>query len=170
MSYVSTYANKPPDAKGIGIAIGVHALIVAAVLAMPGIDLPGPPPNVVEFYNVKPEPVPVDPVPEPDKPVIDIPQPTPGPTDIAPLVERPLPVDPVNSQYVDLGAEITAGNGLSDRLPVDILPTVPEPVIAQARLNSRYSAGFQPPYPPGLLRLETEGWSASGFWSALMAG
>lgn len=157
MSYVSSYANKPPDAKGISIAIGIHALVVAAVLAMPGIDLPDRIPTIVETYNVQPDPVPKDPVPEPDKPVIDIPRPSPKPTDIAPLVERPLPSDPPNRQYVDLGAEITAGSGLSDRLPIEVDPMVPEPVIAPARLNSRYSAGFQPPYPSGLLRLETEG-------------
>ncbi|MEL6874507.1 MAG: TonB family protein [Pseudomonadota bacterium] len=157
MSYVSAQTNKVPDARGMGVAIGIHGLVIAVVLSLPGIEIPNPIPNIVSTYNVPSDPEPAKPVVEPDKPVMDIPVADPKPADVMPLVKHPLPADPVRPLYKDLDAEITAGSGLSDRLPVDVTPILPEPVIAQAKLNSRYSAGFQPPYPSGLLRLETEG-------------
>lgn len=156
MSYVSTYAKKPPNFKGISMTVGVHVLVVAGIFAIPGIELPELPPNVVDTYNV-PEPKPVDPAPEPQKPIEDIPQAAPAPTDIRPLVERPVSVDPVNPGYSSLGEDLLSGEGLIDRLPpIEPVPLIPDPVIEPAKMNKRYSSSFQPRYPSGQLRLGTE--------------
>ena len=43
MSYTSAQTKKPPNAKGITLTIGIHLLVVAGVIAMPGIELPDKP-------------------------------------------------------------------------------------------------------------------------------
>ena len=88
MSYVSVYENKTPRAKGIMLAGAVHVVIVAAVIAMPGIEIPdkfnGPFVATPIAKPQPPEPVIKDEPPEPklasltlpkaaDKPITDVP-------------------------------------------------------------------------------------------------
>ena len=154
MSYVSVYENKTPRAKGIMLAGAVHVVIVAAVIAMPGIEIPdkfnGPFVATPIAKPQPPEPVIKDEPPEPklasltlpkaaDKPIADVP--------VFPI--QPFPT------YSDLGSALdSAGTGIA--VPIDPVKIAPDPVIVSARLNSRYADRFQPAYPPGQLRLERE--------------
>jgi len=67
MSFASTYANKPPNYKGMGITVGVHAMVFAGVMALPGIELPERLPNVLKTYEVKEnKPKPIEKIVEPE--------------------------------------------------------------------------------------------------------
>lgn len=157
MSFTSTYAHKPPNYRGIAMAIGIHALAIAGIMAMPGIDLPGKPPTILETYDVmaKPEPVETAP-PEPKDAQVETPTKAPEVTSVPPMVSPPIFNDPPAFANVSDGIDFP---GLGDRIvdPVPPVTILPDPVITDARLNSRYSRQFQPPYPSGLLRLGEEG-------------
>ena len=140
MSYVSVYENKTPRAKGIMLAGAVHVVIVAAVIAMPGIEIPdkfnGP---FVATPIAKPKLASLTLPKAADKPITDVP--------VFPI--QPFPT------YSDLGSALdSAGTGIA--VPIDPVKIAPDPVIVSARLNSRYADRFQPAYPPGQLRLERE--------------
>ncbi len=155
MSYVSVYENKTPRSKGMLLAGAVHAVIIAGVIAMPGIEIPeklnGPFIAVHVPKPQPPEPVIKDQPDEvkiarqthqtaPDQPTIDLP---------------PTPVKPVRSYS---GLTLGAGSaGAGDGIPFDAIKITPEPVIVGARLNTRYAEQFQPAYLAGQLRLEREG-------------
>lgn len=155
MSYVSVYENKTPRSKGIILAGAVHAVIIAAVIAMPGIEIPDKFPGTIIAL-----PVPVE---KPPEPVIDEAEPEvklpPQTREKAP--ERPVidlsrtPVEPVRNYA---GATLGTGSaGTGEGIPIAAIKVTPDPVIVGARLNTRYAEQFQPAYPPGQLRLEREG-------------
>lgn len=157
MSFTSTYAQKPPNYKGIGLTVGFHALVFAGIMAMPGIDLPGKPPNVVETYNVKDKPKPVEITPEPQEALVEIPKAREA-VEVTPIVNPPTFNDAAEITFADLDNGIDF-SGLGDRIepPVTPVEAIPDPVIAGAKLNTRFSDQFQPPYPSGLLRMGEEG-------------
>lgn len=158
MSFTSTYAQKPPNYKGIGLAVGIHALAIAGIMAIPGIDLPIKPPTVIETYDVIVKPEPVETIPEPKKVDVEVPTKAQDAVKITAIVERPVFNDPPANRFADVENGIDF-SGLGDRIEVPITPVeaIPEPVIAAAKLNSRFSNQFQPPYPSGLLRIGEEG-------------
>ncbi len=155
MSYVSAYENNTPRSKGIIMAGAVHAVIIAAVIAMPGIEIPdkfnGP-------FIAKPiaKPQPPEPVIEdpPSKPRLAE-QNKPRVPDQVLVDVSTFPIKPVGT-YSDLDGSELAVAGTGDAIPFDPIRIAPEPVIVGARLNSRYADRFQPAYPPGQLRLERE--------------
>lgn len=158
MSFTSTYAHKPPNYKGIGLAVGIHALAIAGIMAIPGIDLPIKPPTVIETYDVIVKPEPVETIPEPKKVDVKLPTKAQDSVKVTPIVERPVFNDPPANRFADVDNGIDF-SGLGDRIEVPITPVeaISEPVIAAAKLNSRFSNQFQPPYPSGLLRMGEEG-------------
>lgn len=156
MSFASTYANKPPNYKGMSMTVGIHALVFAGVMALPGIDLPERLPTILETYDVeKTKPEPVEKIVEPDKPLVESP---PRPFEpLVPLVESPVTTGPLPEiPVVETASVDFSGIGEEIRIapPID---TTPVPVIAEAGLNRRFSKQFQPDYPSGQLRLGTEG-------------
>lgn len=158
MSFTSTYAQKPPNYKGIGMAVGVHALIIAGIMAMPGIDLPGTPPTVVETYDVPETPKLVEITPEPQEVQVEIPRKPREAISLTPIVDPVTFDDVAPTTFADIGEGIDFG-GSGDRfeLPLTPVEAIPDPVIADAKLNPRFSGQFQPPYPSGLLRMGEEG-------------
>ena len=155
MSYVSVYENKTPRSKGMIMAGAVHAVIIAAVIAMPGIEIPEKFDGTIIAFPV-PAHEPAEPVIEDKKPEVEIARQTKQVTPDRPITNLPPdPVVPVNN-YGDV--EIKAGSGgTGGVIPVDPIKIVPDPVIVGARLNTRYAGEFQPAYPVGLLRGEQEG-------------
>ena len=154
MSYVSVYENKTPRTKGVILAGAVHAVIIAGVIAMPGIEIPEKFRGTVIAVPVLAQ-KPPEPVKHKVEPVIQLPV---QPQHKAPdklIVDLPAaPVEPLPSY-----AENTLDTGLTGagyEIPFEAIKVAPDPVIVDARLNSRYAAHFQPAYPPGQLRLERE--------------
>lgn len=158
MSFTSTYAQKPPNVKGISLTIGIHALVFAGIMAMPGIDLPGKPPNVVETYDVKEKPKLVEIIPEPKKAEVETPTKVRDTARVTSIIDTPVFDDAPVTAFAELDDGIDL-SGLGDRIviPVEPVDVIPDPVIANAKLNSRFSGQFQPPYPSGLLRMGEEG-------------
>ena len=155
MSYGSVYENKTSRSKGVALAITVHVGIIAAVMAMPGIEIP-------ERLNGPFTAVSV-PKPQPPELVVEDPQPKVKATRYhrqeipeQPIIELPVaPVVPEQSF-----SELKLGSGIMDsgiEIPFAKIEIQPDPVIVGARLNARYAEQFQPAYPAGQLRLEREG-------------
>ena len=156
MMQQSHYQYQPSRSKGIGMAIAVHGVIIAAVLAMPGIKIPDRPFNVVTAYPVEAEKPKPQPLTKPVEPEIDIPRKTENRTSL-PL--PPTPIDRVDSsknEYSNLGSgSIVGGTGMD--FPIEQFKPIIEPVLVEPKLNRRYARQFQPPYPSGRLRLGEEG-------------
>ncbi|WP_339688725.1 TonB family protein [uncultured Parasphingorhabdus sp.] len=155
MSYVSVYENKTPRSKGVAMAVGVHALIIAGAMAMPEIVAPEKFKGTIIAFPVKVQ-TPPEPVIEDKKPEIKIASPT-----RQTLPERSINIDvpdpfvPVNNYG---NVEIKAGSGgFGDAIRIDPIKIAPDPVIVGASLNRRYAGDFQPAYPVGQLRREIEG-------------
>jgi len=154
MSYVSVYENKTPRSKGLILTGAVHAAIIAGVIAMPGIEIPE------KFRGtIIAIPVPVDepptPVVEEQKPEIKIAPQTRQKAPDQPITDLPLPpVAPLHG-FSDFGKG-TGSGGAGLEIPFEAIKITPDPVIVDARLNTRYAEQFQPAYPPGQLRLERE--------------
>lgn len=155
MSYVSVYQNRTPRSKGVALAIAVHAGIVAAVMAMPGIEIP-------ERLNGPFVAVPV-PRPQPPEPQVKDPPPDVKATsnNRQTVPERPvvdLPVAPMIPDYSHSAPQLGTGPaGRGFEIPFETIEIVPDPIIVGVRLNARYADQFQPAYPAGQLRLEREG-------------
>ncbi len=158
MSFTSTYAQKPPNYKGISLTVGIHVLVVAGIMAMPGIDLPGKLPNVVATYNVKEKPKLVEIKPEPKEQLVETPKRPREAAKVTPVVPRPVFNDPPENSFASVENGIDfSGTGGRIVVPVEPIEVIPDPIIADAKLNARYSKQFQPPYPSGLLRMGEEG-------------
>ncbi|QJB69725.1 energy transducer TonB [Parasphingorhabdus halotolerans] len=160
MSYTSTYANKPPNAKGIGMTIGVHVIVVAGVMMIPGIELPDRIPTILETFNVPDEKKP-DPVIEPLKPEVQIPRESVVKAPKPRVDNLPQAADSSPTPFADVNDGLAlGGSGSAIDIPLTPLETitpVPDPVIAEAQLNQRFASSFLPPYPSGELRLGNEG-------------
>lgn len=155
MSYVSVYENKTPRSKGLILAGAVHAVIIAAVVAMPGIEVPRTFDGPVFAFPVPAE-KPPEPVVEQQKPEIEIARPTrQSLPDRSTTTTRPDPVVPT-SNYGDIDI-LSGSGGIGDTIRMDPIRIAPDPVMVGASLNRRYANDFQPPYPVGQLRREREG-------------
>ncbi|MEH6792150.1 energy transducer TonB [Parasphingorhabdus sp.] len=155
MSYVSVYENNTPRSKGLLLAGGVHAVIIAAVIAMPGIEVP-------DRFNGPFTAIPIA-KPQPPEPVIEDKEPETKPAGekLQKLPQRPAVDIGTNSGVPESNyAEFSIGAGSSGTdgfIPIEPIRITPDPVIVDARLNNRYAAQFQPAYPTGQLRREAEG-------------
>ena len=155
MSYVSVYENKTPRSKGMIMAGAVHAGIIAAVIAMPGVEIPAKFDGTIIAFPV-PAQKPPEPVIEDKKPEVEIARPTKQSLPNRPTIDRiDDPVVPINN-YGDVA--INTGTGATGGgIPFEAIKIEPDPVIVGARLNTRYADEFQPAYPVGMLRRELEG-------------
>jgi protein TonB len=74
-------------------------------------------------------------------------------------VERPIYTDPPNYGLEGSGGGfLSGGSGTGiEELPFEAIKITPDPIIIEAKLNTRYSRQFQPGYPSGQLRLGEEG-------------
>ena len=161
---MSNFSDKPrmSDPRGIAIAGAAHVAIGWMVLNMAGVA-PGPisipqPVKVIDVPDERPERKPEPPPPLPrddiqarvDAPTIDIETP---PID--------LPAEPLRPQP-DLSADLILPDwrprgDLPALAPPENAPAQPEPALVEARLDPRFLARFQPPYPSASRRLEEEG-------------
>lgn len=159
MSYVSVYENNTPKTKGVAMAIGAHVIIIAAVMAMPGVELPGKQIPVIEGINIPLE-KPIEPIVEDKKPEIELPREKALPTSDKPIINLP-PAPDFSKSFGESDSGIFSGGlGSGVEINIDPIPAVkitPDPVIVEPRLNNRYARQFQPAYPTGQLRREEEG-------------
>lgn len=157
MSYLTARTAKSSNAKGISMTIGVHIILVAGFLAMPGIELPEKPFTILETWDVKVDPPKIsEPAPEPEKPAIEIQSKTIVPTPQREAIK--LPIRPI-IKPIEF-AESSGGGGGTSAIPVAPLKAIKpivEPVITGAKLNQRFSRQFQPSYPAAMVRMEQEG-------------
>lgn len=134
----------------LGVAVAVHGVALAALLlAKP--DLMPMPPEVIRLIDptVKPPPEPVDVLPETPKPPMG-------------RVERPTPEVPIERnetarEFVTDTAELGGGIAPGEGIAIEPLPRILDPVITAPQFDSRFARDVQPPYPPGMQRLEIEG-------------
>ena len=134
---------------GLMITAAVHVALGAALLSLGVVEIPLVVTQPMKLRPVadttqtvdKVEPVVRDDRIDPlvDAPVIDIAIDLPRPSDTAPRGGSVVPDLP------------------PDRGPIVLPPTPAPPVLASARLDPRYAARFQPPYPPASERREEEG-------------
>jgi len=140
------YSNARKSPYALAATVAVHAIVIGAILLMPGQKYIPKPEFIFPTKNI-PE-VELPPPPEPEKT-----QPEVQPSVLDRIVETAtLPDTPV----IRL-AEI----------PVDIIPynppkptdPLPAPVVVQARPDPRYMGDFQPGYPAAMLRQDVEGYA-----------
>jgi protein TonB len=134
---------------GLLITAAVHVALGAALLSL----------GVVEIPLVVTQPIKLRPVPDTTQPVDEV-EPVVRDDRIAPLVDAPV---------IDIAIDLprpadTAARGGDvvpdlppDRGPIVRPPTPAPSVLVSARLDPRYAAIFQPPYPPASERREEEG-------------
>ncbi|GAA0475500.1 energy transducer TonB [Parasphingorhabdus litoris] len=158
MSFTSTYAHKKPNYKGIGLTVGFHALLFAGAMALPAITAEIPFEGTILAVPIEVDKDPSPPVKAIDEPIVDTNPPPKSVTAVTPIVAPPVFNDPPTNSFADVDSGIDF-SGLGDRVVIPVTPVevIPDPVIADAKLNSRYSNQFQPPYPSGLLRMGEEG-------------
>ena len=155
MSHVSVYENKTPRLKGALWAGAVHAAIVAAVIAMPGIEIPERFQGTIIAVPI-PAQTPPDPVIEETQPEVAVARKKMQKAPDQPIITLlPAPVIP-STRYTVPGLG-TGLAGAGNAIPFEAIKIAPDPVVVDARLNTRYAEQFQPAYPPGQLRLEREG-------------
>jgi len=155
MSYVSVYENETARSKGLLLTGAVHAVIITAIIAMPGIEVPERFAGTVIALPVPAEKQP-EPVRDEEDLLVKLPLQTREKAPDQPVVDLSrTPVEPVGTY-----SEFTLEGGLAgtgEAIAIDPIRIAPDPVIVEARLNERYAGQFQPAYPPGQLRLEREG-------------
>jgi protein TonB len=158
MRYASNYAGHTRNPKGMGLAVGVHAVIAIAVMTMPGIDIPERINRVIVGKNIPISPPEPDLKTEPQEETEQKTQPNPR---ITPQSDPKVPdADHTAgiSGFSD-GSNFTVGSGIGAEFPfpgekVTIEP--PAPIILPPLLDSRFAQNFQPDYPPAKARLEEE--------------
>lgn len=143
------------------MAIGVHAMIAAGIVMLPGIELPDRLPTIVEGIHIPlAEPDPPKPEVQPEKPKVKLPQPK-AKTTVKPMVTPSLFREVGANAYTNFGENIDLnGSGTGMDIPIEpmVIPDAgPAPVLVEPSLNGRFAANFQPRYPAGLLRLGEEG-------------
>ena len=155
MSYVSVYENKTQRSKGLLLAGAVHGVIIAAVIAMPGIEFPEKLNGPFIATHI-PQPQPPEPVIEDKKPEVKAAPQTRQRAPDRPTIDLiPPPVVPLHG-YTDIRLGNGSG-GTGIEIPFEAIKIAPDPVIVDAQLNTRYAGQFQPDYPVGQLRREQEG-------------
>lgn len=135
---------------GLLITAAVHVALGAALLSLGVVELG---PTITQPIKLKPVPDDVTPV-ERVEPVVPDER-------IIPVVDAPrLDIDLDPPRPADSAPR--GGDPSPDMAPGDSWrpapqPPLPEPVFAMARLDPRFAARFQPPYPPASERQEEEG-------------
>lgn len=143
--------NGARNGAGLMITAAVHVALGAALLSLGVIKLPAPPPEAIRIKHVPLTPKPID---EPQPKIID------EPVDVhvfAPVVrfehDRPPVPDPLTTttEAQPPAAPSAGGGGTTAVRPMS------EPLFVTARLDPRYAARFQPPYPTVSKRQDEEG-------------
>lgn len=158
MSYESIYTKKPPDAKGIGLTIGLHVAVAAGVMALPAITGVIKEKQRITAFPIPAKKGPVVPQVEPKEPIVDTPRFKNPTAPVPPIVDRPLFADPTYFYFPGSGEGLNFDDGAGFRaITIDPIEIIPDQVVIDAKLNTRFSKQFQPDYPTGLLRLGREG-------------
>ena len=136
---------------GLLITAAVHVALGAALLSLGVVEL-GPLPKSITTINIPAAPKPIE---RPLPPVIDEPIEVPI---FAPPIEfiDDLPPPPTNLVNVT-SVEPPIGMPTAGGKAVTTFEPKAAPVLVSARLDPRYAARFQPPYPPASERQEEEG-------------
>lgn len=137
---------------GLLITAAVHVALGAALLSLGVVKL-GPPPKSITTINVPERPKPIE---QPMPPVIEEPIKVPifvPRIEFADDLPPPPPTTLVNVTTVEPPIVMPTAGGK------DITAVEPKaaPMLVTARLDPRYAARFQPPYPPASERQEEEG-------------
>lgn len=159
MSYISAYDNHVPKPKGIALTIGLHAIVLGALVAMPGIEIIPKDENLVEAVLITAM-EPLKEKPEEQKPEIQVPREQKVQIPVEPFEKLPPASDTSLLKFVESGEIAFGGSGESMDIPIepaDVIQRNPDPVTIVAKLDPRYTKQFQPRYPSGLLRLDLEG-------------
>lgn len=140
----------------LGLSIGVTGALFAAYLFAPQAVIE----RFIPYTPIKVEqlPLPTPPKPEP-QPRSELPQPrTTVVVPRQPIAPR-LPANPPIATS-DRGDNVFTLGPIGDTQVIDP-PARPKPPVAplltQVSIDPRFADGFQPDYPPGMLRLEREG-------------
>ncbi|GAB5487464.1 MAG: hypothetical protein Pars2KO_10340 [Parasphingorhabdus sp.] len=158
MSYVSTYDRRTPKPKGIAWTLGVHAMVIGAVIAMPGIEIiPDEKTDVEAIFISMMEPI-EEKIEEQER-EIKVPQKAKIQSPVPQIDDLPKAPQTKITNFSG-SEELSFGGGGAGDIPFepldDIIPT-PDRVTVAARLNPRFAKQFQPRYPSGLLRRDIEG-------------
>lgn len=149
---VSGYNGGNRSPFGVGGAIAVHALVVGAYLLMPKemIDVFRDPPPLLTYPVDDTPPPPEQPQPESDsKP---LPQ-----TDSHPTVVKDPVIPPPPTGFTAKTDDRPTGDPGTGTITPPITPPPPEPVLADATIDPRALAAFQPDYPGAMIRQGMEG-------------
>lgn len=134
----------------LGVAVAVHAAALAALmLAKPAIF--DPPPGAIDLIDPtlpKPPPEPVPPLKERLEPKSSIDRPIP---------RAPAPPEADDVDFTPGPASVFEDLGSGGGTIIEPIRIVPDPVFVDPRPDPRFARDLQPPYPPGLQRLEIEG-------------
>ncbi|GAY23469.1 energy transducer TonB [Sphingobium fuliginis] len=150
---VSGYSGGNRSSFGIGGAIAVHALVVGAYLLMPKevVDVFRDPPPLLTY--------PVDdtpPPPEQQQPENDS-KPQPRTKSHPTVVDKPVVPPPPTGFTTKADDGMAAGDSGMGTIMPPIVPPTPEPVLADATIDPRALAAFQPDYPGAMIRQGMEG-------------
>lgn len=148
---LSGYSGGNRSPFGIGGAIAVHALVVGAYLLMPKemIDVFRDPPPLTTYPVADTPPPPEQPQPESDAKPLPHSHPT--------VVEKPAVPTPPTGFATKAGDHIATGDPGTGTITPPIIPPAPEPVLAEATIDPRALAAFQPDYPGMMIRQGMEG-------------
>lgn len=143
------------DPKSLGVTIAINGGLVVALMLL-GSTIVKDAPNIIELINPTVSPPIVDPDPAPVKARKALPT-------------NKVAVPPVTSKTAIKGdnqTEVTLGPVAIPTPPlgtgIEPLPLIrpllpPAPVMISAKRDARFTADFQPSYPPGMIRDEVEG-------------
>lgn len=136
---------------GLLVTAAVHVALGAALLSLGVIKLPAPPPKPITTIDIPDKPQPVEQV---QPKIID--EPIDVPIFVPPVVFDPdLPPPPAPlAATTDVKPPIGPSTGAAGSA---LVKPVSEPLFVTARLDPRYAARFQPPYPPASERQDEEG-------------
>ena len=148
---LSGYSGGARSPFGIGGAIAVHALVVGAYLLMPKemIDVFRDPPPLTTYPVDDTPPPPEQPQPESDAKPLPNTHPT--------VVEKPVVPTPPTGFTTKADDHSATGDPGAGTIMPPIIPPAPEPVLAEATIDPRALAAFQPDYPGAMIRQGMEG-------------
>lgn len=142
--------TEPRSPVTLGVALAVHGVALAMLLLAKGELLP---PRIDPFTLIRPT-LPTDPPP---------PVPQPRTHDAKNIVDHPLTKTPIDDVAKDdslvigpvtpFDGDIGNGGGIVIKDP----DPVSTPVVVGPQTDMRFARDLQPPYPPGLQRLDIEG-------------
>ncbi|EPR16993.1 biopolymer transporter TonB [Sphingobium indicum IP26] len=150
---ISGYSGGRRSPIGIGGAVAVHALVIGAYLLMPKevIDTFHSSPFTTYAVPETPPPPPEKAAPETDSkiPPKDRSQPT--------TVSDPIVDTVIKGGFTAKTDDHPTGDSGTGTIVQPIIPPLPEPVLAEASIDPRALAAFQPDYPGAMIRQGMEG-------------